>query len=900
MKPLLTRLLIATLGIILFIQTVYASAPQATPLQASAFPSMVVLDNFNRANGSVGNNWNGNTSDFAINANQLDVGTGDVRMWWNTAFGADQEVFVKLTNIDTSASEIDLLLKSQSATDYNSGLIEVWYEPSQNQVKVVTYASGQGWVEYGAPILVTFANGDVFGARATASGQVEVYRNSSLIGTRDVSAWPHASKNGYIGLWFINGPTSLLDDFGGGNLGTGGATSTSVPATATTAPTNTGAPATATTVASSTATRTNTSVPPTATRTLSPSATPISNNTGAFLEQNGLLVIEAENFTEKIDRGSKAWNFRTNRVGTGFAGTGHMTVEPDNGNIVNSVYAAYSPELRYSVQISITGTYYVWVRVWGDNNAQDSLHSGLNGQTMISADRIDFGNYGAWRWTRRTMDGPNATINVPAAGLHTLNIWMREDGLSIDRILLTKDVNYTPTGRGPAESPQSGPAVTSAATPTRTNTSVSSTARRTATSTRTPTVTRTPTATYTPTPQNSAEPPSSALLVIPLGPGGSDVVPHQIVRASNDRLYIFTSQNGSNVIRSYRSVAAGLPSTTSDFVAGPTLTETAGNPLSVEAVYDGGTTIHVLVNTTSGAIKDYVYNINTNTFSAPLSIATDGGTMNANDLYVGTSGLSGAVDANGLLHVTYWRSDNHIVHRAYTYASGALTPATSFAVVDTAGAANHPSVAVSPADNSLLVAWVSEAGGNYQILTRIRSNSGVWGSVQVASTATVWHSTAFGLNVDQGPSLIITADGTRHLLYIEHFDGTGDYGRIHYATYNGVSWTDTTLANYSHDPALAVNTATGEMVILGHGHPQNGQSSQACLSMDNMCVMKKNGSSWSGMTLVASTSGLSFDGSPSVKWSAVGFNRPGTVEALIFSIANGDYTQPTLYYVRVP
>jgi|GEM_PF-1492408 len=923
MKHFLSSLLTIAVSGAMITQWVYAAAPQVVPQQTSAFPSTPVLDNFNRANGAIGNNWSGNTSGFSINANQLDVGAGDVRLWWNTAFGADQEVFVKLTNIDTAASEIDLLLKSQSATGYNNGLIEVWYEPSQQTVKVVTYASGQGWVEYGAPISVNFANGDVFGARATANGQVEVYRNGSLLGARDVSAWPHATKGGYIGLWIINGSATLLDDFGGGNLGAGGATATATaaPATATTVPTQTSVPtqtnvpATSTTAATvtstatrtatavpPTATHTNTSVPPTATHTHTPSATPSAGGGGAFIEQNGLLVIEAENFSEKIDRNSKSWNLRTTR--TGFVGAGQMTVEPDTNLIINTVYATYSPELRYPIQLAESGVYYVWVRVWGDNNAQDSLHAGLNGQTIASADRIAFGNYRRWLWTRSTLDNASATINVASPGLHTLNIWMREDGLSIDRILLTKNANYVPSGAGPAESPRSGPTPTSTATTApNTATSAPPTATRTATATQTPTRTATfvpPTATHTATPVNTFEPPASSLVVIPLGAGGSDVVPHQIVRASDDRLYIFTSQNGSNVIRSYRSLAAGLPSITSDFTAGPTLTETAGNPLSVEAVYDGGSIIHVLVNTTSGAIKDYVYNINTHTFSAPLTLATDGGVMNPNDLYVGTSGLSGAMDANGLLHITYWRSDNRITHRAYTYAGGALTPATNFTVVDTAGAANHPAVAVSPADNSLLVAWMSEAGGNYQILTRIRSNSGVWGSVQIASTATAWHSTAFGLNVDQGPSLVITADGTRHLLYIEHFDGTGDYGRIHYATHNGVSWTDTALANYSHDPALAVNTATGEMVILGHGHPKNGQSSSACLSMDNMCVMKRSGSGWSGMTLVTSAAGLSFDGSPSVKWSAVGFNRPGTVEALIFSIANGDYRQPTLYYVRVP
>ena len=49
------------------------------------------------------------------------------------------------------------------------------------------------------------------------------------------------------------------------------------------------------------------------------------------------------------------------------------------------------------------------------------------------------------------MDGVVATINVTSTGPHTLNVWMREDGLELDKIVLTTDINFTPTGTGPAE-----------------------------------------------------------------------------------------------------------------------------------------------------------------------------------------------------------------------------------------------------------------------------------------------------------------------------------------------------------------------------------------------------------------------------------------------------------------
>lgn len=44
------------------------------------------------------------------------------------------------------AGEIDRLLKSQLSTTYQTGVIEVWYDPGAQHVQVITYASLQGWV----------------------------------------------------------------------------------------------------------------------------------------------------------------------------------------------------------------------------------------------------------------------------------------------------------------------------------------------------------------------------------------------------------------------------------------------------------------------------------------------------------------------------------------------------------------------------------------------------------------------------------------------------------------------------------------------------------------------------------------------------------------------------------
>lgn len=129
----------------------------------------------------------------------------------------DQEAYVTLTQIDTAGtSEHRLILKSQSNKNVTTALITVLYDGLNQNVQVWTYHSTQGWVQQGASIPVAFVNGDQLGARARPDGTVDVYRNGTLLATRSVTSWPYYNSGGYIGLWLVNAPNALLDNFGGG------------------------------------------------------------------------------------------------------------------------------------------------------------------------------------------------------------------------------------------------------------------------------------------------------------------------------------------------------------------------------------------------------------------------------------------------------------------------------------------------------------------------------------------------------------------------------------------------------------------------------------------------------------------------------------------------------------
>lgn len=382
-----------------------------------------------------------------------------------------------------------------------------------------------------------------------------------------------------------------------------------------------------------------------------------------------------------------------------------------------------------------------------------------------------------------------------------------------------------------------------------------------------------------------------------IGSGFTDVLPHEIIRANDDKLYIFAGRADSlTTVEVYRQTTIGIPSSSADFTS-QTLA-LSHDLISVDAAYNGGTIIHVIVNDSSGQVLDYPYDTSSHTFKTTKTLATDANTA----VGIGTCGVSTMFDSNGVMNLAYWQTGDHIIYEGFTYDSVTDTLTKTLGPTqldDGTRIARHPQLAVSPLDNSLTVAWTSPDSSSSLVAGNIyaetRNGSGTWGSqLKVNGTKRVWTSKYFGIDIDQGPNMIVTSDGTVNMVFIEDYDATGDYGNIHYATFNGASWTDTALGYYTHDPALAINNV-GEMYILGHGHANN--TSTPCTSVNDLCYIKKNGASWNAPALYASPPvGDSFDASVSMKWSVVSYNRPETIEFLIFSAVGGSYTNTSVYY----
>ncbi len=175
----------------------------------------------------------------------------------------------------------------------------------------------------------------------------------------------------------------------------------------------------------------------------------------AFLEQEGRVVIEAESYHMNLAHGENDawWTEETAR--SGYSGSAYMHAAYNVRRTFYSNYTDRSPELLYIIQFSDPGTYYIWVRSLCESTSWDSLHVGLDGVGRTGDWSLRFQVLeDTWQWSNNTRSRGPLRVDVSKAGLHTLSLWIRESGVHIDKIILTKDSTYRPEGLGPAESPQ--------------------------------------------------------------------------------------------------------------------------------------------------------------------------------------------------------------------------------------------------------------------------------------------------------------------------------------------------------------------------------------------------------------------------------------------------------------
>jgi len=145
------------------------------------------------------------------------------------------------------------------------------------------------------------------------------------------------------------------------------------------------------------------------------------------------ITMEAESYSNKIDgRGEGSgwkWEFSTEKSDS--SGKGMMEALPDTGKNFGAVgyFEAESPRLDYLVDFPVAGSYELWMRASCKHANSDSVWAGID---MVTQKDVT-ASFGRTGWT-------DVWIDVKEPGVHTLSIWMREDGTMIDKFLITSDL----------------------------------------------------------------------------------------------------------------------------------------------------------------------------------------------------------------------------------------------------------------------------------------------------------------------------------------------------------------------------------------------------------------------------------------------------------------------------
>lgn len=167
---------------------------------------------------------------------------------------------------------------------------------------------------------------------------------------------------------------------------------------------------------------------------------------GVFQQNDiGLVSIEAEHFYQNVSVGKHSWIEKISTDASGLASQAMQAYPNIQLSVLPRNIPTSSSYLSYLINFTKTGTHYLWIRgrdIAGDQK-NNEVYVGFGADARPTNVR---GNRTTFNWTDQLR------VDVTLPGAQIFNIRMLEDGFEIDKIVLTTDKFYTPSGQGPAES----------------------------------------------------------------------------------------------------------------------------------------------------------------------------------------------------------------------------------------------------------------------------------------------------------------------------------------------------------------------------------------------------------------------------------------------------------------
>ncbi len=171
-------------------------------------------------------------------------------------------------------------------------------------------------------------------------------------------------------------------------------------------------------------------------------------------DEHNLVVMEAENASVNTEVGTEMWA-PTNEPAD-YSGNGAMMVVADASK-PNVTDALNSATLTYNINFIRGGRHYFWARASRTGGGDDSYHAGidgtiLDGGTFINFEEASSDEKQTWVWIHHSgVAAGKCYVDVPSAGVHDFNVYIRENGFRIDKLIITPDSNYIPEDKGPDE-----------------------------------------------------------------------------------------------------------------------------------------------------------------------------------------------------------------------------------------------------------------------------------------------------------------------------------------------------------------------------------------------------------------------------------------------------------------
>ena len=129
------------------------------------------------------------------------------------------------------------------------------------------------------------------------------------------------------------------------------------------------------------------------------------------------------------------------RLSTGCEGASGAFVEIPEG--AGNPPARNEGKAVYEIEISETGSYWLWARVWWNGECSNSFTVTIDDKTpfLFGEDAT----YRTWHWVKYPVSRMAKPVSLEK-GRHTVVFANREDGVRVDQILLSSDRRFVPSG----------------------------------------------------------------------------------------------------------------------------------------------------------------------------------------------------------------------------------------------------------------------------------------------------------------------------------------------------------------------------------------------------------------------------------------------------------------------